>query len=87
MKTLLFIVLMLFSSVSMADIYIEAGLGIHNESTDCPEVCFGDDFLGTFAVGYELKPITISFEHTSAVFIKERGRGLNAVWIKARAYF
>lgn len=35
--------------------YFSGGLGVHSESSDCPEVCFGDDFLGRIRIGYELK--------------------------------
>lgn len=35
--------------------YISGGLGVHDESSDCPEVCFGDNFLARIRVGFEIK--------------------------------
>lgn len=32
--------------------YVYGGLGIHDEGTDCPEVCYGGNELGRFGAGY-----------------------------------
>ena len=33
--------------------YIAAGIGIHSESVDCPEVCFSSNELARIRIGYE----------------------------------
>jgi len=35
--------------------YLFGGLGLHDESSDCPEVCFGDNSLGRFGFGLRFK--------------------------------
>ncbi len=47
----------LFANITYHDkgFYAVFGVGIHDESTDCPEVCFGDNLLVRFRAGWEFK--------------------------------
>lgn len=36
-------------------LYISGGLGYHQESLDCPEVCFGNSALARLKFGYRFK--------------------------------
>lgn len=73
----------LLASTAHAGGYIAAGVGVHNESVDCPEVCYGADTLARVRVGYEWHYITVDAIHISAPQLKENGRGMNAVFVDA----
>ena len=35
--------------------YVAGSIGLHNESRDCPEVCFGNNNLARLIFGYDFK--------------------------------
>lgn len=36
-------------------LFIAGGIIYHSESRDCPEVCFGDNYLARVRIGYSFK--------------------------------
>lgn len=61
---------------------IFAGIGYHNESTDCPEVCFQDNKLFMAQIKYKPNEYTaIIGTHISAIEIQEKGYGFNGGFI------
>lgn len=61
--------------------YVAAGIGLHQEGIDCPEVCYGADTLARIRIGYDWHYITAEAVHVSAPQLRESGRGMNAVFV------
>ena len=83
MKLAMILIILITSTQANAGGYIAAGIGIHNESVDCPEVCYGADALARVRLGYEWSFITVEAMHISAPQVLESGHGMNAVFIDA----
>lgn len=86
MKKLMLTASLTLSVAANAGGYIAAGLGIHPESIDCPEVCYGANTLARIRGGYEWGYgggffIAAEAIHISAPQLRERGRGMNAGFI------
>lgn len=91
MKKYLILPLILFSSLSLADPYVEVGLGynLNTNNTYCVKertntTCL-DDPLGYISLGYEYKNFTVSYEHWSN--LTEKDYGLNLITVKYRYTF
>lgn len=65
---------------SKAESTIYAGIGIHGEKYDCPEVCYGGDTLAIVEYTYRWKYTAFKAIHISNPIIKEKGYGTNAVF-------
>lgn len=72
--------------------YLTLGLGVHAESMDCPEVCFGGNTLAKLEVGYEQRVsrnqfLVVNYEHISNPLIREAGYGMNTLWVETKFTF
>lgn len=62
--------------------FIAGGYSLHDESKDCPEVCFGSNHLVYEKLGYTWEPdkaieVDIYSMHMSSPFVVESGHGYN----------
>lgn len=94
MKSLVIILLSL-SSVSVnaqEGLFASAGLGLHSESYDCPEVCYGSNEIVQFEFGYSWKVkknwyAEVKLVHQSNPLVQEDGFGFNGALIMVKKYF
>lgn len=76
----------LLSTTARADWYLDAGIAYHPEQWDCPETCFGSDWLAFGEFGYEFDRLSFGLRHTSAPTVYEDGYGLNEAFVKYRIW-